>query len=176
MPENFEIRVEEPGDYAGVSSVHDLAFKRPDEGILVEKIRKSDTFIPELSFVAVAGNQIVGHVIFSRVYIDAASGSKPVLALAPLAVHPEYQGKGVGTKLTNAGIKKAKQLGWRAMIVLGQPTYYPRFGFEPATEYGIECPFPLNDPNAFMAMELHDEGLDDASGTVVYPSFFSELD
>lgn len=172
MANDIEIRVEQPSDYAAIDEVHEMAFSRPDEGILVDKIRKSDTYIPELSFVALIDGKIVGHVLFSIVHIDAEQ-KKPVLALAPLAVLPEYQNKGVGSKLTLHGIKRARELGWRAMIVLGQATYYPRFGFEPAHKYGIQCPFPLNDPGAFMAMELQEDSLVDSMGAVVYPDFFT---
>lgn len=176
MSEQFQIRVEKPADYPAITRVHDLAFGRTDEGLLVEKIRNSDTFLPELAFVATIGSEIIGHVLFSRVYIDAHSGPKPVLALAPLAVHPDFQRQGVGDKLSRTGIEKARQLGYDGIIVLGQPSYYPRFGFAAATELGIESPFPLNDPAAFMALELRDGALDDCSGTVVYPEFFTDPD
>ncbi len=172
MANEIEIREEQPSDFQSISRVHEQAFFRMDEGILVDKIRKSDSYIPELSFVALADGQIVGHVLFSIVHIDAAT-KKQVLALAPLAVLPEYQKKGVGAKLTRHGIERSRELGWTAVIVLGQATYYPRFGFEPAHKFGIESPFPLNDPGAFMALELQEDALSDSVGPVVYPEFFT---
>jgi putative acetyltransferase len=172
----IQIRLEQPADYENIFRIHELAFKRPDEGHLVDKIRKSDSYIPDLSYVAVQDGQIVGHVLFSRVRIDTAAGPKPVLALAPLAVHPDHQKEGIGSKLTRTAIADAKKMGWTAVIVLGQPTYYPRFGFQPAHEFGIESPFPLNDPSAFMALELQDGALEGSEGMVVYPDFFIEID
>jgi putative acetyltransferase len=171
---DVEIRVEQPEDYEEIFRVHESAFERRDEGHLVDKIRNSDSYIPELSFVAVDNGKIVGHVLFSRVLVDTSSGSKEVLALAPLAVDPASQQMGVGTKLTRTAIDKARQLGWNAVIVLGQPSYYPRFGFQPAHEWGIESPFPLNDPSAFMAIELKEGALDEYAGTVIYPEFFTK--
>lgn len=173
MANEFEIRVEQPSDYSSIERVHEQAFSRKDEGVLVSKIRASESYIPELSFVAVSDGEIVGHVLFSVVHIDAET-KKPVLALAPLAVLPEWQKRGVGGQLTRHGLKRSKELGWKAVIVLGQSTYYPRFGFEPAHKFGVECPFPLNDPGAFMAIELEEDALVDSVGTVVYPEFFMQ--
>ncbi len=176
MPIELDIRAEQPADYPTVFKVHELAFDRPDEGHLIDKIRASDKYIPELSVVAVSDGQILGHVIFSKICIDATAGpTKEVLALAPLAVRPEYQSKGVGSALCRYGLDKARELGWDAIIVLGSPTYYPRFGFEPASEFGVESPFPLNDPNAFMVLELRENSLEGYEGMATYPDFFSEF-
>lgn len=177
MAGDVKIRTEKEADFAEIARVHDEAFQRTAEAALVEKIRKSDTYIPELSFVAVDGDKIVGHVLFSIVEIDCGGGSKKkVLALAPLAVHPAHQRHGVGSKLTRHGIDRARALGWDAIIVLGQPSYYPRFGFRQAYDFAIESPFPLNDPGAFMVLELKEDALSECSGLVVYPDFFMELD
>ena len=175
MSREIVIRQETPADKDAVRNVHQLAFGRPDESGLVESISQSNSYIPELSFVALIDNQVVGHVLFSIVHIDTEPDVKPVLALAPLAVHPQYQRIGVGDRLTRHGIAEAKSRGWDAVIVLGQPSYYPRFGFQPSHEYGIESPFPLNDPSAFMVMELKEDALENCCGTVVYPNFFMEL-
>lgn len=175
MNKEIVIRQETPADVEAVKNVHQLAFGRPDESALVESIRQSDSYIPELSFVALIDDQIVGHVLFSIVHIDTEPEPKRVLALAPLAVRPDYQRVGVGARLTHHGLAEAKARGWDAVIVLGQPSYYPRFGFQPSHEFGIESPFPLNDPSAFMVMEMAEDALENCSGMVVYPDFFMTL-
>jgi putative acetyltransferase len=177
MTSEIVVRQEQHSDRAAVLKVHELAFGRLDEGKLVERIWDSDTYIPELGLVATVDNRVVGHVLFSKITIDNGEcDGRTVLALAPLAVHPDYQKKGVGSALSRQGIEKARELGWNGIIVLGQATYYPRFGFEPASEFGIESPFPLRDPGAFMAMELQPDGLTNCSGTAIYPKFFSDID
>jgi putative acetyltransferase len=97
-----------------------------------------------------------------------------VLALAPLAVRPEWQRRGIGSQLVRAGLERGAALGHRAVILIGHPSYYPRFGFTPARAFGIEPPMPLPD-EVFMALPLQPDNLDDVRGTLSYPPAFDEV-
>jgi putative acetyltransferase len=115
---------------------------------LVDNLRASNAFIPELSLVAVAPDmRIVGHLMITWVDLvdDATGASRPVLSIAPLAVLPEDQRRGVGGALMHAGIAAAEGRGEPLVVLLGHPWYYPRFGFEPARQFGIEPPLPVRD-------------------------------
>ena len=125
----MHIRKETATDYEAVYSVVKRAFESAEhadgnEQDLVNALRKGDAFIPELSLVAEADGKIVGHIMFTRATVDG----KPVLALAPLSVLPEYQRKGIGKALIQEGHKIAKELGYTHAIVLGSEKYYPKAG------------------------------------------------
>lgn len=164
------IRKEQENDYKRVYEVNQLAFQQESESKLIEKIRKGKNFIPELSLVAEVNGKIVGHILFSKIKIvgDSIFDS---LALAPMAVIPEFQKKGIGSELIKSGIEKAKELCFNSIIVLGHKDYYPKFGFKKASEWGIKCPFDVPD-NAFMAIELTEKALEGKAGTVKYPDDF----
>lgn len=144
------IRQEEPGDVAGIRAVVEAAFGRPDEADGVDAVRRNGH--TTLSLVALADGRIVGHVLFSPVVIETG-GAAGVVALAPLAVLPEFQGQGIGSALARAGLDECRRLGFGCVVLLGHPTYYPRFGFVPASRYGLRCTFDAPD-EAFMAVEL----------------------
>ncbi|MEL3971451.1 N-acetyltransferase [Rossellomorea oryzaecorticis] len=167
------IRQEIMDDFAGIKDVNDLAFKKEDESILIEKIRESDAYIPELSLVAISNEGILsGHILFSKIHIENKMGEQvPSIALAPVAVRPDHQGTGIGSSLIKEGIARARNLGYTSVIVLGHPTYYPRFGFKPAREFSIKAPVDIGD-EFFMAMELKKGGLFGVSGTVRYSEPF----
>jgi putative acetyltransferase len=165
------IRPQQPADDAGVFTVNERAFGRPDEARLVEKLRQAQDAIPELSLVAVVGGQIVGHVLFSLVTLETAQGPTPVLSLAPMAVLPEFQNQGIGSILARHGLAEARRLGYSIMVVLGHPNYYPRFGFSRSTDYGIRCAYEVPE-EAFMAMPLQPGALDGMQGMVRYPPVF----
>jgi predicted N-acetyltransferase YhbS len=177
MDEQIIIRKETPEDYAWVVELTEKAFETMpfsdgNEGKLVGNLRKTDMFISELSLVAELDNQVVGHILFSPILIDNGQELFESLALAPVSVLPEYQNQGIGSKLINEGHKVARKLGFKSVIVLGHPEYYPKFGYKPASEWGIKSPFDLPDDNVFMAMELTPGALNKVSGKVIYPAEF----
>lgn len=167
------IRPETMADHAAVHDVNVLAFGREIEARLVEALRQSPDFIPELSLVAVESGQVVGHVLFSPMTIEEQGTSTPALALAVMAVRPEFQKRGIGSSLVRHGLKECRRLEHQIVIVVGHPAYYPRFGFSSARAKGLEAPFQVPD-EAFMALELVPGALDGISGMVRYPPAFDE--
>lgn len=166
-----EIRQENKNDYEEVYNVVKLAFETAEhsngnEQELVVALRKSSSFIPEMSLVAVIDNKIVGYILFTKIKI----GKYEELALAPLGVLPEYQKQGVGSELIQEGHKIAKKFGYHYSVVLGSEKYYPKFGYIPAKEYGIKAPFEVPDEN-FMAIKLNDTDIE-INGTVQYAKEF----
>lgn len=153
----MEIRQEKQTDYETVYQIVKEAFataKHSDgnEQELVAALRNSNSFIPELSLVAIEDGKIVGHILFTKVYV----GEYTELALAPLSVLPMYQRKGIGLALMKTGHNIAKKLGYDYAIVLGHSKYYPKAGYMPASIYGIKAPFDVFDED-FMAIKLNDE-------------------
>ncbi len=168
------IRPEQAEDIAHIYQVNRLAFAGEFESRLVEKLRQGSSFIPALSLVALLNGQVVGHILFTRICIVRPAGTRvETLALAPVAVHPRVQRKGIGGQLIRQGLAEARRLGFRSVIVLGHEHYYPRFGFRPAGQWHIEAPFAVP-PAAFMAIELVPGGLAHVSGIVEYPEAFTE--
>ena len=154
----MDIRQELPADYEEVYQVVKEAFAGAEhsdgrEQDLVAALRKSSSFLPELSLVAVEDGRVVGHILFTK----ARVGSAQVLALAPLWVLPEYQGRGIGLALIRQGHETARKLGYRYSVVLGHPGYYPKAGYIPASRYGIKAPFAVGD-ETFMAVCLDGAG------------------
>jgi putative acetyltransferase len=171
------IRPEKPEDIASIQDVTTRAFQGEEEANLIAAIRASDYFIPELSLIALDDtDQIVGHILFSPIIIESPEDSKSAeaLALAPMAVLPEYQNRGIGTELVRQGLEACKQLGYKIVIVVGHPNYYPRFGFKPAREYRLKAPFEV--PNeAFLACELFSGALKNVRGVVKYSPAFDSV-
>ena len=168
------IRTETLADHPAVYQVNKLAFEgREAEPHLVEAIRRSPDFIPELSLVAVSEDKIVGHILFSRVTLQTRDGDIPILALAPLAVLPDYQNQGIGSQLTRRGLDVCRTLVFGVVSVIGHPDYYPRFGFVPARPLGIEPSFDVPEA-AWMVIELQPGVLNNLRGRVRYPATFQE--
>lgn len=162
------IRPERKQDHSLIYNVNLQAFGQEEEPRLVDAIRESPSFIPELSLVAVIDDHIVGHIMFSDISIRAEEGDVPALALAPVAVLPQHQNQGIGSKLMERGLQESARLGHEIVIVIGHPEYYPRFGFKPARAQGLEAPFEVPD-EAFMVLELVPDALSGISGMVKYP-------
>ncbi len=148
------LRPERPGDAKAIGDVNRRAFDGEVEPRLVEAIRASDGFLPDLSLVAESDAGIVGHVMLSRVWLEDDGGARrEVLCLAPLAVAPERQREGVGAALMRRAVNDADERGWPLIVLLGHPSYYPRFGFAPASRVAIRAPFHARD-DVFMALPL----------------------
>lgn len=167
----MNIRTEQPADQQAVYDVVKRAFETAahrdgNEQDLVNALRDSDAFIPELSLVAEQGGKIVGHILFTKVQI----GTQQALTLAPLSVLPEYQRQGIGSALISEGHKRAALLGYSYSVVLGSETYYPRMGYVTARTWGILPPFDVPDEN-FMAYRLREDA-PEVSGIVRYAAAF----
>ncbi|MEK4299640.1 N-acetyltransferase [Oceanobacillus sp. FSL W8-0428] len=176
---NISLRQEQPEDYHHTEILIEQAFRNEEmsdkqEHFLVQRIRRSDAFIPELSIVAVnQQDEIIGQILFSKISIKNQEQTTESLALAPISVHSDYQKQGIGSMLMNKGLKKAKEAGYNSVIVLGHPDYYPHFGFKLASLWGIEAPFDVPD-EAFMALELEKDAFKNVIGVVQYSEAFSE--
>ena len=171
---NIQIRPEHKNDITAISTLNDIAFGQESEGNLIVKLRKNKNFIKELSLVACMGNEIIGHILFSKIRIKNDKEEFESLALAPMSVVPEFQGLGIGSQLINKGLQKASKLAYESVIVLGHKNYYSRFNFTPASRFKISSPFEVPDAN-FMALELKEGSLNSVSGCVVYPKEFNDL-
>jgi putative acetyltransferase len=168
----MNIRCETSPDYPKITEVITAAFGQPNEAKLVEAIRNSENYIPELSLVAEIDGNIVGHILLSYIHI-VSKEILPVLALAPVAVSPQFQNQGVGTALVQYGLEKADKLGEALVIVLGHPSFYPRFGFVQSTYYGIKSPFD-SPAEAFMVKPLRNYEIK-YIGKVVYSKPFQSV-
>jgi len=163
------IRQEEEHDFKNVEHMTREAFwdlYKPgcDEHLVVHKIRKVPAFVKELDFIACDKDTIVGNIIYSRAkVVNEEKKESEVLCMGPVTVLPSYQKQGIGSLLMNHSIKKAKQLGYKGIIIFGNPDYYQRFGFVNAKEYNIQTSWGEN-MDAFMALELYEGSLKDVSG------------
>jgi putative acetyltransferase len=163
------IRLERPEDEAEISRVIDAAFGDTDTSAFAEQIRASPGYVADFAFVVEEDGEIVAHTMLSRVRL--AGPDVDVLILTPMSVRPDRQRRGVGRALVEAALAAADEQGEPLVLVEGVPSYYPQFGFLPATEHGFERPDPGIPDAAWMVRPLraYDPAL---RGRVVYPSFF----
>jgi len=133
-------REEEQKDWAAVRALNESAFKSSTEASLVDTLRAKAQ--PVISIVAEEENKVVGHILFSPVSLSDHPRLK-IAGLAPMAVTPKLQRKGIGSALVRTGLEKCKRLGFGAIVVLGHPEYYPRFGFAPSARFGIGCEYAV---------------------------------
>jgi len=174
----IKIRKEQESDYERVYHLILKAFKNMElsdhkEQFLVQRLRKSDSFIPELSIVALKEDIKVGHILLTKLKIKNEKREFESLALAPVSVLPEFQNMGIGGKLIEQAHKIAKNLGFKSVVLLGHEKYYPKFGYLRADKFGIELPFEVPKENC-MVIELAESGLKGVSGIVEYPQEFNE--
>lgn len=134
------VRRERPPDHPAAEAVHRAAFPTDAEARLLAALREDAGFLPYLSLVALDGDDVVGHVVATRGWIEPLGA--PALGLGPVGVRPERQGSGVGTVLVHALVAVAEAAGERLVVLLGDPGYYSRFGFVPAAEVGVGSPDP----------------------------------
>ncbi|HPS20397.1 MAG TPA: N-acetyltransferase [Candidatus Omnitrophota bacterium] len=169
------IRQETAKDIEGIRELNKKVFGRDAESRVVDNIRASANFIPELSLVAEQDGCVIGHILFSRIKIRCNDGETDALILAPLAVSPDMQKCGIGSLLVREGLRTCKHLGHKIIIVVGHPKYYPRFGFLPAAQNALEPEFIVPIPNeAFMVTDLYTGALKGLKGKVVFPVYFNE--
>jgi putative acetyltransferase len=165
---NAVVRPEVVTDHEAIRHVHRLAFGQDAEARLVDVLR--DGGYLRVSLVAEQGGKIVGHVLFSDLPILTDAGTVPALALAPLAVLPEFQKQGAGSALMRHGLEACKEQGHRIVVVLGHPLFYQRFGFSPKLAAPLESPYSGRE--SFMAVELAPGALEGVTGRVQYPPPF----
>jgi len=167
------IREERPPDFDAVREVLVAAFQGEAELRLVERLRAWAKVT--VSMVAEEHGRILGHVLFSPISIDTAKGQRPAFALAQLAMLPAFQRLGIGSALVSAGLARLRELRAERVLVVGDPAYYARFGFVPASRIGVKCPLPAPE-EAFMALELVRGAFSGCAGTARYGHEFDDLE
>lgn len=164
----MDLRAELPDDHGLVGLLYRQAFIGNYEAELIEAMREAG--IVPISLVAMDGDELVGHIVFAELEVEVDGRSVPSLALAEMAVHADMQRAGIGRQLVMAGLAEARARKIDAVLVLGHPTYYPRFGFSASLARHLVTPFRGGD--AFMALELSPGALAGSSGRVTYPPAF----
>ena len=161
----IRIRREQPGDAAAIDGLMTAAFGQPDEAQIVDAIRKAGR--PAISLVAVDGADVVGHILFTPVQFEPPRSGIELMGLAPMAVTPDRQRRGIGSALVRDGLRQCARAGNGAVVVVGHPEFYPRFGFRPGSSFGVRCEYPVAD-DVFMVVELVPGALEGFSGLVRY--------
>jgi putative acetyltransferase len=164
----IEIREERGEDIAAIRDVNRRAFEQDHEGKIVDALRSNGAAL--LSLVATVDDQVVGHIMYSPITVGEVTGA----ALGPMAVVPEHQGQGIGSKLVQAGNQKLKDADWPFIIVIGHANFYPRFGFKPAGPLGITCEWEVPE-DVFMLLVLDQEKIQGVSGLAKYRHEFSTV-
>ena len=162
------VREEEAGDVEAITNVHRAAFETNAEANLVAELRDEGLFVA--SHVAIEGDRIVGHALYSRMYVDTDDGPVAAVALGPIAVVPDRQRAGLGGAVIRAGLEATRARGERLILVLGHPAYYPRFGFDPTVAERIAAAWS---GLPWMGMDLHGDPI---RGRARYPEPWSRLD
>lgn len=168
----MNIHEEHPSDIEKIWEVNLDAFGTEAEANLVNALRSSGcTYI---SLVAETDNNVVGYILFTPVELTGNENKLKIMGLAPMAVLSQYQNKGIGSKLVKAGLEQCQSLGYDAVVVLGHPNYYPRFGFESSVKYGIKSEYEVPD-DVFMILELVPKSLKGHKGIIKYHEAFNNV-
>jgi putative acetyltransferase len=186
---NITIRPEEHKDYKSIISLILRSFQEgtdysdgTDIIALVEEIRDSKFYIPELSFVAERNNKVVGHFLFSKFPLSPTKEGgyvneehSEIVMLAPVSVHADYFRQGIGTAMINMGIEKVRELGYKGITVEGNYNFYNRLGFRTSSEYNIfpTSGYPMEEPRCMMCQETYEGSLDGIHGYIVYDMYFN---
>ncbi len=168
----IEIRAETAADRQAIQSLNRAAFETDAEARLVDALR--DGGFVEVSLVAEQAGMIIGHILFSQLPIMTSVGTVDTVSLAPMAVQPNHQRQGVGSRLVEAGLKICREQQHKIAVVLGHPEFYPRFGFSARLAQPLESPYGSGD--TWMAMELVPDSLAGVVGRVEYPPPFRALE
>ena len=166
------LRGEIPEDIPAIHHIHTAAFGRSNEADLVDALRQHNALT--ISLVAVQDGRLFGHIAFSPVTITSSTGTMEALGLAPMAVLPAYQRRGIGSKLMEAGLTVCHHTPYGVVVVLGHPHYYPRFGFTPAKPLGIVWEHDATE-KAFMVKEIQEGALAHMRGVVKYHPEFATV-
>jgi putative acetyltransferase len=163
----MHIRPEEPDDAPAVAALNREAFGGDDEPELIERLRADRLVVASL--VALEEASLVGHILFSDLAVELDDRPVRAVSLAPMCVRGDRQRQGIGSALVRAGLDAVRNAGYAAVVVLGHPEFYPRFGFSADLAARLASPFA---GRAFMALELVPRALDGTRGTVTYPPAF----
>lgn len=168
------VRGEKEADHDAVFEISRRAYGREDEGALVNAIRKTKSYEKGFSLVAIKEDAVLGHVLFSKGFITHRGRRFKCLVLGPVAVNPEHQRRGIGTALINEGLERAREVGFGAVVVVGDPVYFGRFGFVPAITKKLRTSLKVPDEN-FMVKEISRNALRGIIGTVMFPREYLNL-
>lgn len=168
----MEIRESSPSDIKDIMDVETIAFGYEKEAFLTKDLLEDETARPYLSLLAFDGDDPVGHILFTKARLDPERSDISFYLLAPLAVIPEYQGKGVGGELIRTGLKILKEKGADLVFVLGHTEYYPKFDFLPAGVRGFDAPYPIPEihSDAWMVQELRSGMIGSVKGKIICAS------
>ncbi len=168
----IEIRKELQSDYGAVRDINDQAFGQSEEGLIVDKLRESCE--EAISLVALSDGKIAGHIFFSPVTIETRAGTIKGMGLAPMAILPELQNLGIGSKLVTEGLRILREKKYPFVIVLGHERFYPRFGFKKASDFGLKCQWEGVPDEAFMVIIFDSAVMHNISGVARYRDEFNE--
>jgi putative acetyltransferase len=168
----MNIRIEKPDDIKKIRRINIDVFNTDSEANLIDALRKSDTRL--ISIIAEENDVVVGHILFSPVTLDRDNSNVLIAGLAPMAVVTSRQNQGIGSRLLEAGLKLCEKAGYKAVVVLGHPGFYSRFGFMPSENYNIRSEYDVP-ADVFMIKELHDGALDSHAGIIKYHPAFNTL-
>lgn len=167
------VRTESADDIKAIDVVHLSAFEGDDEVGFIDSLRNSSGYTAELSLLAEFNGRIVGHILLTKIRLQQSSSGIDVLALAPMAVVPSQSHRGIGSELVHTALEEAKKYGFKAIVVIGHPEFYQRFGFKQVSNWKLRSNLSV-DQDLITAIELQPGALENG-GNLIYPSQFSRV-